>query len=66
MRSLYLDDTSTPGGEIDCAGHCSGVAGSDYFSFNAGDSVSVAVTLFGNSLMLTILRYIGLFVLAKL
>ncbi len=46
--SLYLIETSTPQGELQCLEYCTGVEGSSHFTYKSGDeSVSMAGDFFG-------------------
>ena len=46
-NSLYLAETSTPLGELQCLEYCAKVEGSNYFTYEAGDdSVSMAGNFF--------------------
>ncbi len=41
VGSVYLDEFSTPLGDLECLEYCAGVEGSDYFSYDPQTSVSI-------------------------
>ncbi len=41
MSSVYLDVTSTPQGDLQCLEYCAGVEGSNYFTYDLQNSVSI-------------------------
>ena len=51
-QSLYLEEHSTPGGELECLEYCTTVEGSNYFSYDPDTTVSMVDHFFGKSLLM--------------
>ncbi len=47
-NSLYLIETSTPQGALQCLEYCTGVEGTNYFSYQSQDSVSMVHQFLGD------------------